>query len=471
LPQRTRGRRWALVAALVLALAAWLALCASASSAPGCGEVTLVPRSGALVFSLSHTFIRAGSDTLWSVRGTWRPDTDYVLDRVRGELRLLRQPAAGETLHVRACWLLDPPPLETQVYRYRPATAADTAGAPSAPPESRPITAHAGTPPPGTSLALTGNKTLAVEFGSAQDAVLRQSLDLALSGTLAPGVQLTGVLSDRNTPITASGSTLDLQSVDQVRIELTAPQGSATLGDLSLRFDDGEFSRLERRLQGVRGEWRTGPFQTEVAAASAAGEYHRLEFFGVDGQQGPYQLTDQDGNSGITVVAGSEVVVLDGARMTRGETGDYTVDYDRARLTFSNRHLITSASRITVDYQFSLRRYRRNFTAIGTRWEQGAFHGFARYLSEVDDQGRPIGAALGADDAIALAAAGDSARLAVGPGVTPGLGDYDTVRVSPTRTIYAFAGPDSGQFAVLFAPVGAGQGDYSDSAVVAARTI
>ena len=459
--------------AAALALAALAApRQARAAADPGCGVMTLAPRPGALTLALPHAFLLSEGDSVWSSRGSWRENTDYRLDRTRGELRLLREAMPGETLWVRACWLMNPPPLELQHYTYRPAGArVDSAPPPAAPAEARPGAAAAAATPPGVSLALTGNKSLAVEFGSSQDAVLRQSLDLALTGTLAPGVQLTGVLTDRSTPVTATGSTLNLQEADQVRLELTAPQGGATLGDLSLRFDDGEFARVERRLQGASGEWNLHGFQSVVAAASAAGEYQRMQFFGVEGLQGPYELTGRDGQRGISVVAGSEIVTLDGARLARGESADYSIDYEAARITFTNRHLITSASRITIDYQFTLQSYKRNFTAAGTRWDAGAVHGFARFLSEADDRGRPLGAPIDAAERFVLAASGDSIARAIGPGVTPGAGDYDSVRVTPGRTAFAFAGPDSGHFAVSFTPVGAGRGDYADSALVSGRTV
>src|SRR6185503_12011541 len=177
----------------------------------------------------------------------------------------------------------------------------------------------------GTELSLTGNKTIAVDFGSGQDAFLRQSLDLAVSGTLAPGVEMTGALSDRNTPLGAAGATQSLQSLDRVLIELKAPAGSAALGDVSLALDRGEFGKIERRLQGVRGEWGTHGFSSVVAAASEQGEYNTLQFFGIDGRQGPYLLTDRSGTANVGVVPGSEVVTLDGVRMTRGESADYAM--------------------------------------------------------------------------------------------------------------------------------------------------
>jgi len=189
---------------------------------------------------------------------------------------------------------------------------------------------------------------------------------------------------------------------------------------------------------------------------------------GVDGLQGPYTLTDRDGNAGITVVAGSEVVTVDGARMTRGEAADYAIDYERARVTFSNRRPISSASRITVEYQYALTRFRRNLAMFASEWHRGGWSWFAQGVSEGDDAGRPLSGPLDGTDRIRLAQSGDS--LALGAGVTPGLGDYDTVRVA-SSTHFAFAGLDSGAFAVQFARVGDGRGDYADSGVVGGRSV
>lgn len=465
-------------AALGLALVAAVAARAEAAVVvrdPGCATVALPMRSDQLLYRLPWGFLLAGTDSAWTRVAPLERERDYVIDRVRGELRLLRAPVPGETLWVAACRLLDPPPTELQLTPYRrtpPDSAADSTRAPAARPEARPATSrNPSKAPSGAALSVTGNKTLAVEFGSSQDAFLRQSLDLAVSGTLAPGVALTGVLSDRNLPVTAGGSTRDLQSLDRVLIELSSPHGTASLGDVGLTLDQGEFGRVDRRLQGMSGSWNLGPASGTVAVANAQGEYNRMQFFGVDGLQGPYQLTDRDGNPGIGVVAGSEIVTVDGARMTRGEGADYSIDYERARITFSNRRPITSVTRITVEYQFSLNRYRRNLAAAGARWSRGAVSLFSEVVTEGDDKGSPLDLTLDASDRLALQLAGDSTRLAVGVGVSPGPGDYDTVRVAGNSVVFAYAGHDSGAFAVQFSPVGAGRGDYADSAVVDGRTV
>jgi hypothetical protein len=439
---------------------------------PGCGSLVVVEVENQLIYRLPRTFLHDVADSIVSPRTVLRERHDYVLDRLRGELRLLRAPVPGETLRVVACWLLTPPALEYRRESYvaghaaKPESAAVVGLAPA-----RPATAHdPAKVPGGAALTVSGNKTIAVEFGTSQDAFLRQSLDLALSGTLAPGVQLTGVLSDRNTPLTAGGSTQDLQSLDRVLLELKAPSGGAAFGDVSLDVRAGEFARVERRLQGVSTSWTAKSFTGSMAAASAQGEFHRMQFNGVDGQQGPYLLTDRDGGTGITVVAGSEIVTVDGQRMTRGEGADYSIEYDRARVTFSNRRPITANSRITVDYQFTLNRYRRSFAAAGGAWDRGPLQLFTEVLSEGDDKGRPLDAAFDASDRLSLALAGDSVSRAVGVGVTPGGGDYDTVRVSG-KLIFAFAGPDSGEYSVRFVQVGPGLGDYADSSSVAGRVL
>src|SRR5262249_58505723 len=78
-------------------------------------------------------------------------------------------------------------------------------------------------------------------------------------------------LSGRATPLSAAGATQDIQSLDRVLVELKARDGAGALGDIPLAVTRGEFARLERRVQGVSGEWRPGAFVVRAAAAGGAG--------------------------------------------------------------------------------------------------------------------------------------------------------------------------------------------------------
>jgi len=225
---------------------------------PSCGTTVLVGSATQNRFRMPHTFVRAGSDSAWTRQRTWVRGRDYVLDAMRGDLRLLATLAPGETLWVAACWLAAPPPLEYAKQVYRPLPEPGTVPVPAdsaAPATARPSTGRdIGAGPLGSSLALSGNKTVAVDFGSSQDAALRQSLDLAISGQVAPGVELTGVLTDRNTPLSSGGATEDLQSIDRVLVELKARRARAALGDIPLALESSAFSKLERRIQNVRDD-------------------------------------------------------------------------------------------------------------------------------------------------------------------------------------------------------------------------
>jgi len=457
------------LAVALLVLAAGHAPPVRAADESACATTVVVQRSSQVVYRLGRTFLFGGSDSVWSAVRPWVRGQDYALDPLRGDLRLLREAAPGETLWVSACGLLAPPSLEYARQRYRPADApVDSSPQPGGAAAPRPATQREPTvAPPGAQLAVTGNKTIAVEFGSQQDAALRQSLDLSVSGAVAPGLTLNGVLTDRDTPLSAQGASQDLQSIDRVLVELKSERVSAAFGDVPVTLGRGEFARLERRVQGVRAAWREPGFSLEAAVASAQGEYHRLTLRGTEGLQGPYLLTDRDGALGVTVVAGSEQVTLDGERLTRGEAADYAIDYERARLTFSNRRQITAASRITIEYQYAVTRFKRALAAASGELRRGAWTLGVAALREADDRGRPLDLVFDADDRSALRLAGDS--LALGAGVVPGVGDYDTVRVAPDTLVFAFAGIDSGAFAVRFARVGPGLGDYADSSFVDGR--
>jgi hypothetical protein len=241
---------------------------------PASGVMTIAIRSGVLLYRLPHAFLVPGRDSVWTRDATLKAGEDYLVDPLKGELRLLRERLAPDTLWMSDRWLLDPPPLELRLQSYRSPQVAATDSAATAEDVRplRPAVAHdPTTAPSGTSLTVNGNKTIAVDFGSSQDAALRQSLDLAVSGTLAPGVTLTGVLSDRNTPLTAEGSSQELQALDRVLIELKAPNGGASLGDVGLSLPTTDFARIERRLQGVRVDWgANGPTAAAPRRARAA---------------------------------------------------------------------------------------------------------------------------------------------------------------------------------------------------------
>jgi hypothetical protein len=327
----------------------------------------------------------------------------------------------------------------------------------------------------GTELEKSGYIGRGFTVGSNRDLSINSGFRLQLAGKLSEDITVTGALTDENTPIQPEGNTRTIQELDRVYINIAGNGMSATLGDFPLSYGNTEFGRYNRKLSGVLGEATTGATRAAVSYASLNGTYHSLQFNGIDGVQGPYRLTGRNGEQPILVLAGTENVYIDGVRMQRGENNDYVIEYANGEITFTPGRLVTSYSRITVDYEYAEREYVRSM--ITADMETALFDDLltvgARYIREADDDGSPIDLDFSDDDRAVLAAAGDDAQLAARSGVTyvgidsargVGAGQYlrvDTTIASSPYTFYRYApGRDSATYALSFSYVGSRQGDY-----------
>jgi hypothetical protein len=225
----------------------------------------------------------------------------------------------------------------------------------------------------GSGLQKSGSIVRGFSVGSNRDLSLNSGFRMQLAGKLAQDVDVTAALTDENSPLQPEGTTKTLQEVDKVYVEIKYPHYSATLGDFNLQIDQkegGEFGRLNRKLQGGRGTAsfdRIGGSDLDgsmsLTGATARGKYATNQFQGIEGVQGPYRLTGNNGENRLIIIAGSERVYLDGELMTRGEVNDYVIDYASGEITFSSKRLITAASRITVDFEYSDQQFVRNLIA------------------------------------------------------------------------------------------------------------
>jgi hypothetical protein len=264
----------------------------------------------------------------------------------------------------------------------------------------------------------------------------------------------------------------------------------ATFGDYDIGYqfsdeknlyfkDTPEFGSVRRRLQGgkFQGEFEGGFLKTRntFAIASSRGKFATNYFNGIDGLQGPYKLTGQNGERDIIIIAGTEKVYVDGELMMRGESNDYVIDYSTAEITFTPNRLITSASRITVDFQYTDRKYARNFFGIvsDNLFLDEKFNFTVSYFYDADNKNAPIDIALTQSDIEILRTSGDDQFKAVKSGVIfvgfdsvkgIGKGQYvkkDTLIDSTKLEIFVYSpGDKEALYSVSFSYVGPGKGDY-----------
>ena len=317
------------------------------------------------------------------------------------------------------------------------------------------------------SLLFSGSKSLSVEMGHGRDAALRQTLDLTVLGRVAGDVELQATLSDQQLPFEPDGTTRELQDLDRLFLSIRAPQGEVTMGDFRLESGPGEFSRITRQLQGVRGQAKVLNSTWDVAAASAKGERGSLEIKGTEGTQGPYELVPRvQGEIPPGVVAGSETVWLDGAKQKRGADQDYVIDYGAGTVTFTTRHPITAESRLAFDFEQATTNYRRSLYAAFTQGALGTGgRWYATYLKNGDDPKSPLGAALTPEETRELGSLGDSAATSSGARyVGAGKGEYSWDQSDPMNPHWIHLGQGRGDYLVEFVSVGAGRGAYADTA-------
>jgi hypothetical protein len=421
---------------------------------------------------------------------------DYLLDPRRGTVRLLRAFPAGTEL--LADYRRFPVPMDPE-YSRRPVVRAGE----EPPSPTVASSAPAATEPneEGVHLDISGSKTFSVEVGTRRDLALRQSLDLAVDGRLGRDTRVRAVLTDRRTPLESEGTSSRLGDLDRVRVEVESPKARMVLGDLRFTAPPSEFLRFDRRLQGAQAEVTPGRLSAFALGATAPGTYLTREFYGREGEQGPYALAPPDSTGALGgIVPGSERVWLGGVPMRRGESEDYLIDYGEGTLTFTGKHPVTAYSEISVEYQVALDRYRRSVYGGGGEWTMGpagnraairaaasgneagegspaeAMGPFASNLEpgrvrlavvrEGDDSSRPL-FPLTAAQREALRAAGDAVTPAISSGVRfvgAGRGEYDRVRNDTLAvSFFLWTGPGSGSYLVRFDQVGDGQGDYRDT--------
>jgi hypothetical protein len=327
----------------------------------------------------------------------------------------------------------------------------------------------------GPEIAKSGSISRGFIVGSNRDLTLSSGFRLQLSGKLSDEIDILAALTDENTPIQPQGNTQTLQEVDNIFVEIKSPVYTATLGDFQYNSPKSEFVNINRKLQGatVSAQYQDMSPRTHVVVtgATAKGKFATNHFQGLEGVQGPYRLSGKNNDRNIIVIAGSEKVYIDGELMKRGDNNDYSIDYGSAEIIFSTSRLITSASRIAVDFEYSDRQYTRNF--FGGSIENILSKNISLvtgYFREGDDQDAPIDISLSETDKQILSQAGNktatkSAVLYVGvDSLGIGKGNYlkaDTLINGDSTQFYRYI-PSTPQsvYSVGFSNVGSANGDY-----------
>lgn len=323
----------------------------------------------------------------------------------------------------------------------------------------------------GTSLSKSGSISRGVTFGNNQDLGINSTLNLELSGKIAPNLNLLASISDDNLPIQPDGNTNKLREFDQVFIQVYNDRLRMIAGDFWLYKPKGYFMSYKKRAQGltINYQWNQDTarvWRTEVSGALSRGKFNRQIIQGVEGNQGPYRLRGAENEPFIIILSGTERVYIDGKLLERGQEFDYVIDYNIAEVTFTSRNQITKDSRIVVEFQYSDQNYARSLFQTSTTYHSKKMDFWFNAYSEQDAKNQTLQQELSNGQKQLLSDIGDSLDLARTSSIDS-IGYFDNQNLYKlidslgydSVLVYSVH-PDSAFFRATFEYVGIGKGDY-----------
>jgi len=281
------------------------------------------------------------------------------------------------------------------------------------------------------SLDYRGSISRSILTGNNQDLSLNSNLNLQISGMLDKETEVAAVITDNNIPIQPDGATRQIQEFDKIFIRVKRKTTTLLAGDYEINSPEGYFMKYYKKLRGATLSNRFDlnknmSLNSRASFAISRGKFSRMNIQGIEGNQGPYKLIGAEGESFIIVLAGTEKVYLDGIPMQRGLQDDYVIDYNRGDISFTSKKMITKDSRIIIEFEYSVQNYLRSLVTVSESFKiKRSVISFNLY-TEQDSKTAQGNLKLTAEEKMALAAAGDSLKLAV-------IQSVDTSSIDPVK--------------------------------------
>lgn len=300
-------------------------------------------------------------------------------------------------------------------------------------------------------LFISGSKRLGVSLGSGGG--ISQGTELSIEGILAPGISITGKITDSDLPLGSSSSEA-LSDLDKVYIALDGTSWFAEMGDLD--WEDKGPVPWRSEVSGFNcGVTPSSAFDLSGGYGTTGSERQKAVFLTEEGLQGPYAFAPGGG-----VTPGSERVSLDGSLVQRGSGADYEIDYASGLITFTTKRLIRRDQRVDVSWYREGDGFRKDLSRFETIFNPTqdlaiGFSGFTRG----DNTDVPLGFIMTEEVELALNNAGeDPSQAWIDGGIY--VGENNGSYIIDSLMIYAWAGIQQGDWSVEFQTPPEGPGDY-----------
>jgi hypothetical protein len=316
-------------------------------------------------------------------------------------------------------------------------------------------------------LETKGNITRGLTIGNNQNSVVNSSLDLTIKGNLTKDVTIKANIFDTNIPLQDNGYSQNITDFDRIFVEFEHQKWRVKAGDLDLKNNSSYFMPFRKKVSGLEVEAKvTDKLTTLASGAIVRGQFSEFKFIGKEGNQGPYKIIGKNNESFLIIVAGSDILFVNGRRLNRGIDKDYTIDYNNSEIRFNTTFPVTNDMRFHLDYQYSDRNYTRFITyeAANYKTENLQINGY--FYSENDAKNQPIQQNLTDTEKQILANAGnDFSKMVANSAFADAYSENRILYKKTTNgNIEIFEHSTNANdelYNVTFSFVGVNQGDYS----------
>ncbi len=422
-------------------------------ASPTYRQVFINIQTDTLTYILPDKPLVANSESVYSDSTILHVGVDYTIDYINGVICFRQSTTLSQTITVS--YNIVPDFLLQKMYVYEMKSIRDSLNIVSNPRNQFFQQSD-------NKLLITGSKTFSISFSNQESFDLKQSLYLKLEGEISNSMKIEGQLSDSQSPLTPEGDSKEISSLDKVFLKLYDKHYEIVLGDQEWQFKDTYLMNYQTKFEGINAYYHN-KFNFQVALAATGGKRTTNIIQGIDGKQGPYYLSASSMLQNLQVVPGSEKVSINGDNKGRGT--DYSIDYSDGSITF--KMLITSNSRIVVDFQYTDEYYSQNMYLNSSAFYLTDKVRIQHHLIwQKDDKNNPLQTTFTVSDKDSLRNAGDHPVWGQGIiEVEPGKGQYIEKADLNNFTYYEYAANDStANYVLYFSNVGFGKGDYEQFA-------
>lgn len=243
---------------------------------------------------------------------------------------------------------------------------------------------------PTDSLEKHGFMQKSVANGNNKNLSQSTQTDLQILGPIGGGFEIEANIQDSDMPMDDEGTTRQISELSSAQISISKGGSKFSAGDIFLNQYGTEFINYNKKIKGFRlstlspiKKGKTDSVYVSMATANLKGRYRRQQINGIENSQGPYYLTDPDGEP-VIILTHTETVWLDGKMLSSGNDNDYIIDYNSGSITFTPKIQITAQSLITVDFEYSHSLYSRSFSDISAGIKHRNTKATVNYITEYD---------------------------------------------------------------------------------------